>query len=344
MELLQSNATIFNSTNATNWLTREEVEHFLGDPDVLHALALGLGLAAIMQPGKKLPHILASVAAISFGLWVALVVQDRQTFNEPLWGSVILPDGIWVPILAGLTGAAAAIALSFFAWKLALVLLTSGLLMMIALAICRLFEVSPERAFQIGASLLSAYRITGAVILVAAILVSVVLVRKFHKHMVSFASATLGTLLLLSGVSYFCQREGVEAPFSLLDDLARIISEVRGGRCQLWEPPEGEGNAPAVEPLVEAPPADGDDGLKGCDCEGQCQAEILAWLASTVTVIVGRWLLRRQHKGWGKVPNKEENVGLKSAQDVKDCTHDDIDVEFPHFANYPKVIGKSDAI
>ena len=63
--------------NATVWVTREGVEHFLGDPDVLHATSLLLGIVAIVF-AKRLPMLLAAVASTSLGLWVGLVVQDLR--------------------------------------------------------------------------------------------------------------------------------------------------------------------------------------------------------------------------------------------------------------------------
>lgn len=290
-----------NLTNASTWFTREEVEHFLGDPDVLHAAALVLGATAVVF-GKRLPQLFAAVSAVSFGLWVAVIIQDRQTFNQPLFGLVDLPEGIWVPIVAGLLTAGGAAALSLLAWRAALTLLTGGILMLIAVALCRLWNVSPDRIFKVGASLLSAYRVVGAVVLVLAVLVSAALVKKFHKAMIVFASAHLGTLLLLSGTSHFAQRAGVDAPFSLLDDLARIMAEVRGGRCHVWEAQAGEDAY--------------DAGLKGCDCQEKCRQEILAWLASSWAVLIARaWQWWREKKAKKRKDSEEERKPLADAAD-----------------------------
>mmetsp|Transcript_49124 Transcript_49124/g.110561 ORF Transcript_49124/g.110561 Transcript_49124/m.110561 type:complete len:330 (+) Transcript_49124:92-1081(+) len=280
--------------NLTQWITREEVEHFLGDPDVLHAVALVLGIAAIAY-GRRLPHLLAAVSSVSLGLWVGLVIQDRQAFNEHLFGKVEIPEGTWFPIVIGLVTTIAAGVLGLVAWRAALVLLTACLLATIALAICRLANASPERILKVGASLLSAYRIVGAVVLVIAILASTLLVKRFHKAMIFFSSAHLGTLLLLSGISHFSERAGaMEAPFSLLDDLARVMAEVRGGRCHLWK---SEGRE--------------DTGLKGCDCGQQCRTDIIAWLVCSATVLgmkAAIRLLDRRFKG--QKPSDEEKAPL----------------------------------
>lgn len=317
-----------NATNGTEdaFWTVEQLDHFLGDPDVLHAVALVMGIAAIGL-GKRLPLMLAAVSATTLGLYVGLVVQNRQQFNEPMFGTVEIPEGVWVPIVAGLVSGTAAASLAYLTWRVALVLLTGSVVMLLGLAICRLLNVPPERIFTVGASLLSTYRVVGAVALIVTIIGSVLLVRRFHKGMVSFASANLGTLLLLSGVSYFSQKAGNEAPFSLLDDLARILSEVRGGRCHLWEASaEGQAGGEAAEPLnrllQQLREAGDDPGLHGCDCEEQCKTEIFAWIASTITVLVGRYIMSRydrkrkdkskssQNKSERKERKKEEKEPL----------------------------------
>jgi len=262
------NSSLTNSTNA--WLTREEFEHFLGDPAVLHIFALVMGLIAILL-SKRFPLILAAVASISAGLWVALIMQDRQNYHQTMAGQE-LPEGIWLPIVSGLLTTLSVAALTMLVWRLALAMLVGGLVMLIAISVCRLANVSPQKIVEIGTSALSTYRVVGAIVLVVAVLVSALLAKYFHEAMFSFASAHLGTLLLLSGISYFAQTAGgAEAPFSLLDDLARIFAEVRSGRCHLW-----------------AKTHTGEDSLKSCDCGETCQTEITAWLASSWTVLLVR--------------------------------------------------------
>jgi len=243
--------------------------------------------------------LLAGVSSVSLGLWVGLVVQDRQAFDQPLVGNISLPEGAWFPVIAGLATAIAAGVLGLMAWRIALVLLTAGLFTMIAVAICRLANASPEKMLQVAGALLSAYRVVGAVVLCVMILLSALLVKRFHKAMIAFSSAHLGTLLVLSGVSHFAQVAGAsEAPFSLLDDFARIMAEVRGGRCHLWS-----GEAPST--LTS--------GLQGCDCGEQCRTEILAWLASSWTVLCGRCVMNQCKKRSGKrgqKPSEEEKAPL----------------------------------
>ncbi|CAE7612413.1 unnamed protein product [Symbiodinium pilosum] len=293
VELLATAGSIIsNQTNSSEWLSATEVEHFLGDPDVLHAIGLVLGTGAIVW-GKRLPHMLAAVASISLGLWIGLVAQDRQHFNTPVWG-VDLPEGKWFPWVAGVAAGAAAAVLSYFTWKLALALLTGGLVTLLALAACRLANVSPEKVFQLGSNLLSSYRLVGAVVLTLSIIVFFFMVRKCHAQMSEFASAQLGTLLLLSAVSHFAARVGAEAPFSLLDDLARMVSEVRAGNCHLWE------NQEQLQ----------DPGLAGCDCGEKCRTEIGAWLASSATVLASKCMLRWYRTRKADKPTQEEIAPL----------------------------------
>lgn len=287
---------IANSSNHTG-LTEEDFEHFLGDPDVLHALALLLGIGAIML-GKRLPMLLAGVASVSMGLWVGLVVQDRQHFNNPLFGSIDLPKGTWVPWAAGIMAGSAAAGLSYLTWKTALALLTGGLVTLLALASCRLANVSPEKIFKVGSNFLSSYRVVGAVVLTLSVVVCYFAVRKCHEHMADFASAQLGTLLLLSGVSHFSARVGAQAPFSLLDDLARIAAEVRGGNCHLWDDGEVSGKADR----------------RGCDCNEQCRTEIAAWMASSATVLISRVYIRWRRKRKDQA-SAEERAPLADEQD-----------------------------
>lgn len=283
------------TSNGTAWLSHDEVEHLLGDPDVDHTIALFLGLICIFC-ARRLPQLLGFVASVSLGLWTALVLQNSQAFDQPLFGKVHVPEGLWVPILAGFISGAIAAVLCYVAWRVALVLLTASVLMLLALATCRLANVSPEHVFEMGASLLSAYRVVGAVVLVVGILISALAVRRCHAQMIAFASAHMGTLLLLSAISHFAARLGSQAPFSLLEDLARIISEVRGGRCHIWE-------------------GDADAGSEQCACEAQCRTEISAWMLSSLAVLTVRFLLHKFHERAAKRKgsNEEERAPLSKA-------------------------------
>lgn len=290
-----ANASETLASNSTTWITREEVEHFLGDADVLHAGALVLGIVAIMF-ARRLPAMLAVVASVSLALWVGLVVQDRQAFDQPVAG-IDLPEGAWVPILCAMLSAVAAAALVLVAWRAALALLTAGIMMFLSVAVCRLANVSPQRIVKAGGAVLSSYRIVGAVTLVLVLLACAFLVRRFHAAMVTFTSAHLGTLLFLSGVSHFIKRAGqVEAPFSLLDDLARVFAEVRSDRCQVWDKGDGK-----------------DQGLKGCDCSDECRTEITAWIVSSLAVLAGHAFMKHRERRYKKLKAREdEKVPLAS--------------------------------
>jgi len=223
-------------------------------------------------------------------------VQERQAFNQPVAG-INLPDGTWVPILCAMLSGSAAAGLVLVTWRAALALLTAGVVMFLSVAICRIANLSPQRILDAGGAVLSSYRIIGAVILVVVLLACAFLVRRFHAAMVTFASAHLGTLLFLSGVSHFVKRAGqIEAPFSLLDDLARVFAEVRSGRCHVWDKGDGK-----------------DQGLKGCDCSDQCRTEISAWIASSIAVLAGHAYLKYRERRYKKLKARgEEKVPLSS--------------------------------
>jgi hypothetical protein len=64
--------------SSLHWpLSQEELEHFLGHPDFLHAAALISGLVIVVF-SKKFPKILGFLSALAFGCWVGLVFQELQ--------------------------------------------------------------------------------------------------------------------------------------------------------------------------------------------------------------------------------------------------------------------------
>mmetsp|Transcript_69255 Transcript_69255/g.166070 ORF Transcript_69255/g.166070 Transcript_69255/m.166070 type:complete len:339 (+) Transcript_69255:124-1140(+) len=286
--------------NATGFFgaSAEEIEHFLGDAAVLHAGLLVLGFVALLF-SRRFPHALGAVTAISIGLWVALIVQEKQPFADAAIAGVEIPKGQWVPLVAGGLAAAASGIAAYFMWRLALGVATYGVLTMLFLALCRLFDTSPEAILQLGGKAMSAHPMVGAVGLVVLVFSAAFLARRFHKAMVSFVSAHIGMLLLLSGLSYFVQQaSGEDAPFSLLQDLARIWAQVRHGRCKLFDDLSESNN------------------LQGCDCGEHCKTEIAAWILSSWTVILVRFLNRRceeRRKLRKKLgPSKEEKQALHS--------------------------------
>ena len=65
--------------------------------DALHAFALALGLS-VAAFGQRSPQILSLASALSFGTWFALVLRDRQSFDETFMGDHHYPKGIsaWI--------------------------------------------------------------------------------------------------------------------------------------------------------------------------------------------------------------------------------------------------------
>jgi hypothetical protein len=257
---------------------------------MLHGAAFILGIVAIsLGSSKKLPHFLSMVAATFFGLYAAMVIQERQSFHQPVAGSWEMPDGVWVPIVVGILAGLAAGAIAWATWRINIVLLTTGLVVLLTLATFRLFEVSPEHTIQVGAALFSAHRVVSAVVLVVAILVLIFGIRRFPEAVICFTSAFLGTLLLLSGLSYFVQRAGSAASFSLLEDVGRIMSEMWEGQCKRL-------------PLT--------DGVSTCDCGNRCRTEILTWIICSVIVMFGHFVIYRMLKEAEKKRSEEESASL----------------------------------
>jgi len=293
-ELENVNVTDFFGTSLP------EIEHFLGDPDVLHIAFVGLGLVALLF-SKRFPQVLGLVAAICIGLWVALVVQEKQVFVGSSFAGIEVPQGSWVPLVVGLLAAAAAGIVAYFTWRIALGAITYGVLAMLFIAICRLFNMSPEQVLRKSNEAISAHPMAGAIALVIAIFLAVFLIRKCHKAMASFVSAHIGMLLLLSGLSYFMQKaSGEEAPFSLMQDLARIWSQVRHGRCHIFDNVSESTN------------------LQGCDCGEHCRGDIAAWiLGSWVVLVLRYWSTKCEERR--KLQKKKDSLEEKQALQSPDA-------------------------
>lgn len=272
-----------NATNSVmesaDAVSREQVEDVLGNPDVLHAVFMGLGVAAILFSARRFPKVLATIASVSFGLWTALLVRDWQIEGTPL--GFELPEGVWVPITAGVLAAALAGVLVYFVWRIALAALAAVIFTLLALAVCHLANVKPETLFDSSVELFQTYRVVGVVVLILALIVSLLLVRRFHEAVLLAATAHLGTLLLITGASYFTQRVGAstDTPISLLDSLARLVAAVHDGAC---------------------------DALEDCDCGARCKVEIIAWVASSWIIIVGQALWQRRQERKSKKPKAND--------------------------------------
>merc|ERR1711920_389031 len=95
---------------------------------------------------------------------------------------------------------------------------------------------------------------------------------RFYEFMFLFASIHLGTLLFVSGASFFLQRSQAQADStSILQNLANMISDAFKGEC---------------------------NAVDGCDCDETCRAEIatwitLSWFFIALHLIIPRWLARK---------------------------------------------------
>jgi len=264
-------------------LSREQVEDILGNPDVLHTIFLALGIAAILFSVRRFPKVLATIASVSIGLWTALLFRDWQIEGTPLGFN--LPGGAWVPIIAGVLAATLAAVLVYFMWRVALAVLAAAIFMLLSLAVCHLASVKPETLFDSGVELLQTYRVVGVVVLILALIISLLLVRRFHEALLIVATVHLGTLLLITGASYFAQRivASADTPISLLDSLARLVAAVHAGAC---------------------------DALEDCDCRVRCKLEIIAWVVSSWIIITGQAIWQRS----------QEKTSKEARQAVYECS------------------------
>merc|ERR1712187_982535 len=138
---------------------------------------------------------------------------------------------------------------------------------LVSISLCRLAYIPTAQRVHIGESALPTY----SVVAVSAFLSSVVLVtagvRYFSQTTISWTLVHVGTLLLLDGVSFFTQSVYDSDPFSLVDDLARIIAEAQGGTCALDDPQPGSKI------------------VRRCDCAKLCRTEIIGWFVITWALI-----------------------------------------------------------
>eukprot|EP00397_Hematodinium_sp_SG-2012_P037857 GEMP01041100.1.p1 GENE.GEMP01041100.1~~GEMP01041100.1.p1 ORF type:complete len:382 (+),score=88.11 GEMP01041100.1:81-1226(+) len=266
------NQTAGNTTDHNHWVTTEDVEHFLGDADTVHALLLVFGILVIII-GDKFPKLVSTVTSLAFALWCGLMVQQRQDMGKGFGG--ILPktweESSSLPAIAFFVAAGAAGALVHFAQKAALVVLTGGVFMLVSGSVLRLANINPTELYDDRDSM----NMNSAVALgafVVGMVVCMYLARKFHKIVLLVCSALIGTMLMISGISYFAQKDEDpdKVPVSLLDDLAHTFADVRSGKCHVFGAKKG-----------------------GCDCGEDCKTEIIAWFICSALVLLVRYSWHR---------------------------------------------------
>jgi len=260
-----------NLTNTISTdLDLDQMESFLGTPIILNSIFLFLGLVMVVA-GRKAPKAVAVLAAIAVGLWAGVIVESWQHYGTPFGFQI--SDSVWVPIISAVVVAGIAGMLVLTVWNVALAILTALIVATVVVAIMRLFDVEPETLFNSGVALLSQYNVVGIIVFVVALVTFVLLVNRFYESMFLFASVTLGTLLLVSGASFFLQmhQDGI-ASVSIMENLATMVSDAFKGECQ---------------------------DVDGCDCDEECRAGIatwigLSWLFIAVHLIIPCWLEKKE--------------------------------------------------
>lgn len=233
----------------------DEVERAVTEPIALNAILLVLGIATVAT-SRRFPYFLAVSSSMALGARVALLLLDWQADPPTDWLHV--PQGAWAPIAGGAAVAVLACVLAWCVLAAALTLLTASLVTLCALSILRLANVSPGEAAEAGETFFSNYRIASILVFGVSIVAAALLVKRVQKPMCTFAAASLGTLLLVSSVSFFVQRvRGNEMPDTLLDKLPRAY----------------------------------------CDCDAGCKVEVIAWAVLSLAAIVAQQLCCRVHHG-----------------------------------------------
>lgn len=284
-----------------HWVTREDIALILADSDAVHVMLLALGTLVILV-GDKFPKLISAVAAITFGFWCGLMIQERQDAGKS-FGNMMpkaLEESAHLPGLVSLGAAVAAGTLVHFAQKVALVVLTGGVFMLVCGSVLRLANINPTALYDENKDV-NIYGMVGISAFVVGVVVCGLLVKKFHKAMLLICSALIGTLLMISGISYFAQRDGSNdtVPVSLLDDLANTFADVRSGKCHIFGERKG-----------------------GCDCGEDCKVEIIAWFSCSALVLAVRYGLtqcnkRRKYKLMeDEVDNHNTKVRRRSLQSV----------------------------
>lgn len=257
------------------------------DALVLHCISLLLGVVIVVW-GTRVPQLLALVAAAGAGLWIGLVFEEGLTFNHAVFG-VYTPTGEREPLIVCIVFATLSGCLSYFARQTALSLLTAILLSLNAVSLLRAMDVSPIQATHLDALTFPTFGLVAAVVLVLAFLATALLVFRLKRKQlaIGFSTAQLGSLLMLSALSQIVQRAGSSrVPFSILGDLARVMAQPRGSRCEaVW----------SGEDLVADLAAD--DSRRLCQCGALCRTEIFLWIAGSWGLMVLRRMCRRQATG-----------------------------------------------
>mmetsp|Transcript_18642 Transcript_18642/g.46537 ORF Transcript_18642/g.46537 Transcript_18642/m.46537 type:complete len:442 (+) Transcript_18642:84-1409(+) len=274
-------------------------QHFLGHPDLLYLGCLFTG-ALLLLASRRFPALFTTAGALVAGVWVGLLFQDlqdhRNTASDEWWLPMFLSISVFVVLMVVL-----------HKWSFAGIGALSSMMAMVQiLALLRLFQVNIER--EVFGKVYDAPFLEFGVFIYAFLIlltvVNILAARYGFKHvLVHVTSVLLANLLLTSSLSYFLQR-AINANederlrqrrgFSLLDDLARVTSQVRYGQC---------GGHFERETARE-------NGVweKGtCDCAAGCCLEILTWFFASA----GVFFLRRKMGLRSVEKAKEERAPLR---------------------------------
>ncbi|CAD7928638.1 unnamed protein product [Amoebophrya sp. A120] len=273
--------------------------HFLGHPDFLYLVCLVAGVAIVLL-SNRVPKLFTTAGSLVAGVWIGLIFMDLQDHNNTA------TDEWWLPLFCSVASSLVLLVVLNRWIRIGIGVLSSMMIVVQLLALLRLLQVNVERDVLGKIHHEPFYQYGVWIYLVLALLTCgmCVLSRFSGNLVVNATSVALGTLLVISACSYFLQRainsEESERMrnrrgFALLDDLARVTSQVRYEQCGRFLPDRAAANG-----LWEK---------GGCDCKVGCVFEILAWFFSKAGVL---YLQRRWRLRWGA---KEEAAPLRNGAD-----------------------------
>lgn len=248
-----------------------------------------MGLLIILF-GDKYPKLIAVVATLTFGFWCGIMVQERQDADKSFGLPSSWDESRSLPGIVAVVAAGAAGLLVHFARSAALVVLTAGVITLACASVFRLVNINPAHVYDSEGINYKALIGIGVFVIILCLCLHC-LVKKFHNVMLMICGALLGCMLLVSGISYLSQR-GSDQPVSLLDDLARTVTNVKSGRCR--------------DSFDE----------RGCHCGHGCKIEILLWLLCSAIVLIVRLILYRRREKMKKRYTQMDNMdeGSESPQ------------------------------
>jgi hypothetical protein len=292
----------------------KEAKFFLLHPEVLHALCLLMGLT-ILFAREYHGWVVAVVASLTVGLFLALIVQDRAETHDSIMG--YLPYEIWAPLAVGVCGACGVGVMAYLLRGLAAIILNACIASLLFAAVVRMGDpdlVAPYDTVVFG--------IFGVWFFACSIMRCQD--RRWGKYLLLISGAWLGSFLAVAGLGYFIQGPlGVEQRKSMFDDLGQLIGAVMYGYC---------GHAPiGTHPAFDAQVHTEKEKPQPvrCQCHEKCRVQYACWVGLANLTLCFYCLAARysaaERDGYESVTPRPGKLG-KVALEVDDDLDDDEDL------------------